>query len=64
LIHNPQVYQNLNVLIHNANQVVLQLNDLTRQLKPVVDDARIFMDKVATEPGRIISGSLNESWIK
>jgi phospholipid/cholesterol/gamma-HCH transport system substrate-binding protein len=64
LIHNPKVYQNLNALIHNANQVVLQINELAVGLKPVVYDARVFMYKVATEPGRIVTGGFNESMIK
>jgi phospholipid/cholesterol/gamma-HCH transport system substrate-binding protein len=64
LVHNPQVYDNLNILIHNANQIVRQVNELTVQLKPVVHDARVFMDKVAREPGRIVTGGFNESPIK
>ncbi len=64
LIHDRQVYENLNRLIHNANQVVLQVNDLTLRLRPVVNDARIFMDKVAREPGRVVTGGLNPSPIK
>jgi phospholipid/cholesterol/gamma-HCH transport system substrate-binding protein len=64
LIHDPKVYENLKRLIHNANQVVLQVNDLTVQLKPVIHDARVFMDKVAREPGRVVTGGLNPSNIK
>jgi phospholipid/cholesterol/gamma-HCH transport system substrate-binding protein len=64
LIHNEQLYENLNRLVHNANQVVLQVNDITLRLRPVVNDARIFMDKVAREPGRVVTGGLNPSPIK
>jgi phospholipid/cholesterol/gamma-HCH transport system substrate-binding protein len=64
LIHNRQLYENLNRLVHNANQVVLQVNDITLGLRPVVNDARIFMDKVAREPGRVVTGGLNPSPIK
>jgi phospholipid/cholesterol/gamma-HCH transport system substrate-binding protein len=64
LIHDRQVYENLNRLIHNANQVVLQVNDITLRLRPVVNDARIFMDKVSREPGRVVTGGLNPSPIK
>ena len=64
LIHDPQVYENLNRLIFNANQVVCEIHQLTFEAKPVVHDARIFMDKVATEPGRIITGGLNPSNVK
>jgi phospholipid/cholesterol/gamma-HCH transport system substrate-binding protein len=64
LIHNPQLYENMNRLIHNANQVVVQVNDLALRLRPVLNDARIFMDKIATEPGRLVTGGINPSVVK
>jgi phospholipid/cholesterol/gamma-HCH transport system substrate-binding protein len=64
LIHDPQTYENLNRLMCNANQVIGQLYELTQRLRPVVEDARILMDKVAREPGRIITGGLQPSAIK
>jgi len=57
LIHNPQVYNNLNRLLCNSNQLVLQISGLTQRLRPVVEDARVFMDKIAREPGRIVGGA-------
>jgi phospholipid/cholesterol/gamma-HCH transport system substrate-binding protein len=64
LIHDGQVYENLNRLICNANTVLGNVNDLTIGLRPVVNDARVFMDKVAREPGRIVTGGLNPSLTK
>lgn len=64
LIHDPQVYDNLNILMFNANKVLTSIDELTFNLKPVVYDARIFMDKVATEPGRIIGGAIKPSVVK
>jgi phospholipid/cholesterol/gamma-HCH transport system substrate-binding protein len=64
LIHNPQLYENMNRLIHNANQVVVQVNDLALRLRPVLNDARVFMDKVAREPGRVVTGGINPSLVK
>ena len=61
LIHEPQLYDNLNILMFNANKVLTSIDELTFNLKPVIHDARIFMDKVATEPGRIISGAVKPS---
>jgi phospholipid/cholesterol/gamma-HCH transport system substrate-binding protein len=61
LIHNPQVYNNLNLLLCNSNQVMLQISGLTQRLRPVVDDARVFMDKIAREPGRVVSGAFSNS---
>ena len=64
LLNDPQVYENLNRLMFNANKVLCDIDELTFNLKPVVHDARIFMDKVATEPGRIVTGGLNPSTVK
>lgn len=64
LINNPQLYDNANQTICNANQVILQVNELTKRLRVVVEDARVFMDKVAREPGRVITGGLNPSQVK
>jgi hypothetical protein len=36
----------------------LRINDLTMRLRPVVDDARVFMDKIAREPGPVVGGAI------
>jgi phospholipid/cholesterol/gamma-HCH transport system substrate-binding protein len=64
LIHDPTTAQNLNTLMCNVNKVLAQIHDITQRLRPVVDNARIFTDKVATEPGRLINGAVNPSVIK
>src|SRR5262249_53866876 len=64
LINDPQLYDNANRMICNANQVVLQVSELTKRLRVVAEDARVFMDKVAREPGRIVTGGLSPSQIK
>jgi len=64
LIHDPAVYDNLNRLLCNSNQVVLRINELTLRLRPILDDARVFTDKIAREPGRIVGGAVNPSVIK
>lgn len=64
LIHDPQVYDNLNILMFNANKVLTSIDELTFNLKPVVDNARIFTDKIAVEPGRIIGGAIRPSNVK
>jgi len=54
LINEPDLYQNL-------NQVVLNVECLTRQLKPILADARVFTDKIARDPGVIgVSGALKK----
>jgi phospholipid/cholesterol/gamma-HCH transport system substrate-binding protein len=64
LIHEDQLYENANRLMFNANKVLADIDQLTLNLKPVIADARVLMDKIATEPGRIISGAIKPSVVK
>jgi phospholipid/cholesterol/gamma-HCH transport system substrate-binding protein len=64
LIHNPQLYENVNRLAHNANQVLFRIDELVRSLRPIRDDVRAFTDKIGREPGRIVTGGLNPSVVK
>jgi ABC-type transporter Mla subunit MlaD len=64
LLNDDQLYQNVNVTMYNVNQVLGDFRDLMFRLKPVVADARIFMDKIAVEPGRIIGGAVRPSTVK
>lgn len=43
LVHDPEFYQHLNRAAKNVDE-------LTRQLKPILDDARVFTDKIARHP--------------
>jgi phospholipid/cholesterol/gamma-HCH transport system substrate-binding protein len=43
LMNNPDLYQNLNTAVSNVEQ-------LTRELRPVIRDARVFADKIARHP--------------
>jgi len=55
LIGDPELYENL-------NQAVLNIEDLTRQLRPVVRDARIFSDRIARHPELLgVRGALERS---
>ena len=46
LVENPELYQNL-------NRTVASMEELMRQLRPILDDVRIFTDKIARDPGRL-----------
>lgn len=59
LIHNRELYDDMRQLLVNTNYVVVQINKIVMRLRPVVEDARVFMDKIAREPGRLIGGALN-----
>ena len=55
LIHNPDLYQRLNSAAGN-------IQELSVKLKPIVSDARVFVDKIARDPGRIgVKGALDRS---
>jgi phospholipid/cholesterol/gamma-HCH transport system substrate-binding protein len=43
LMYNPQLYQNL-------NEAATNINDLSHQLKPILNDVRAFSDKIARHP--------------
>jgi phospholipid/cholesterol/gamma-HCH transport system substrate-binding protein len=60
LIHDPELYNNINRLIGNSNNVVLQISELTARLRPIIEDVRVFTDKIAREPGRLVGGALNQ----
>ncbi len=47
LLNDRQLYDRLNCAARNVEEV-------TRQLKPIVDDAHVFMDKAARHPGVIL----------
>ena len=43
LLHDKELYQHVNHMAKN-------LDELTRDLKPILNDARIFTDKIARHP--------------
>ena len=47
LMTDRQLYDRLNRAAKNIEEV-------SRQLKPIVDDARVFSDKIARHPGVIV----------
>ena len=40
-------------LYNNVNRAAVNIEELTRQLRPVLKDARIFAHKIARDPGRL-----------
>lgn len=59
MVHNPELYQNLNRAAYNIRQV-------SQRFEPIVEDVRIFTDKIARDPGRLgVRGVLRkESGVK
>jgi len=55
LINDPKLYQNI-------NDAAMNIRELTARLRPILDDARVFADKIARDPGRIgVKGALNRN---
>ena len=55
LMYNPQLYQNLNEAASN-------INDLSHQLKPILNDVRAFSDKIARHPELLgVKGAVQSS---
>ena len=54
LVNNPELYQRLNAAACN-------IENLTRELRPIVRDARVFSDKIARDPSVLgVRGALKE----
>jgi phospholipid/cholesterol/gamma-HCH transport system substrate-binding protein len=45
-LHDPALYNNI-------NSAAASIERLTRELRPIVNDVRVFTDKVARDPGRL-----------
>jgi phospholipid/cholesterol/gamma-HCH transport system substrate-binding protein len=59
LLNDRELYDNFNNLAANANALIWQLNERAKDLRPILGDIRVFTDKVAREPGRVVGGALN-----
>ncbi|QDT69579.1 mce related protein [Planctomycetes bacterium MalM25] len=59
LLNDPQLYENVANVIYNADVVLRQLNERLKEIRPILHDARVFSDKIAREPGRLIGGAVN-----
>jgi phospholipid/cholesterol/gamma-HCH transport system substrate-binding protein len=46
LLHDRQLYDQINASVSN-------IEHLSRRLRPVIEDARVFTDKIARNPGRL-----------
>lgn len=55
LLNNPDLYQ-------NVNASAAQLNQLLREMKPIIKDLRVFSDKIARHPEVLgVRGAINRS---
>ena len=53
LIHDDELYDNL-------RRTSMNVEDATKRLRPIMNDLRVFADKIATDPRQLgVSGALN-----
>ena len=53
LINNPDLYQKL-------DRAATNIEEITRKLRPIIDDARVAADKIARNPNRLgVQGALD-----
>ncbi|MEO1496745.1 MAG: MlaD family protein [Planctomycetota bacterium] len=60
LVNDPMLYDNAVTLVQNANTVLKEVYERAKELKPAIYDARVFTDKIAREPGRLVRGAFND----
>ena len=60
LVNDSSIADNLDTTIANANTVIVRVNELLKDFRPIVYDARVFFDKIAREPGRLVGGALQK----
>jgi phospholipid/cholesterol/gamma-HCH transport system substrate-binding protein len=54
LINNPDLY-------HKLDRAATNIEEITRKLRPIIDDARVFADKIARNPNRLgVQGALDK----
>lgn len=60
LIDNPQLYYKATDTLNNIQSASGNIQVLTQKLQPILNDVRIFTDKVARDPGQIgVRGALS-----
>ncbi len=60
LIDNPQLYYQTTETIGSIRAASANIQAITARLQPIVDDVRIFTDKIARDPGQIgVRGALS-----
>jgi phospholipid/cholesterol/gamma-HCH transport system substrate-binding protein len=62
LINNPELYNRLNSAVANVDEMVCEVRPLVRQIRPILDDARVFTDKIARHPESLgVRGALDRN---
>lgn len=63
LVRDKKLSDDTDLLVRNANVLVYNLNERVKNvaIDQILHNVKIFTDKIAREPGRLISGAVNPS---
>lgn len=60
LINDPALYNSVLGTVQNAERLTTDLQPILRDVKPITHNARVLTDKLARNPGVLISGALRK----
>lgn len=61
LIRNRELYDQMLMAMSRVNQLVANIEMLSRRLRPIIDDVRVFTDKIARDPARVVRGVIPQN---
>ena len=56
LTSDTELYDQILYTTHQVNKLLANVEMMTRRLRPILDDVRVFTDKIARDPSRIARG--------
>ncbi len=56
LTQDRELYDDLRSTIHQVNHLIATVEIMSRRIRPILDDVRVFTDKIARDPSRIARG--------
>lgn len=56
LTRDTELYDQILLTTHQVNKLLSNIEMMSRRLRPILDDVRVFTDKIARDPSRIARG--------
>lgn len=56
LTKDTELYDQILLTTHQVNKLLANIEMMSRRLRPILDDVRVFTDKIARDPSRIARG--------
>ena len=61
LVRDRELYDQMLATMSQVNQLVANIEMMSRRLRPILDDVRVFTDKIARDPARIARGIIPQN---